>query len=363
MNNMMRWLKRQLDEICCPNLDWVQIEVTTHCNASCIYCPHTVMKDRWANMHMSLELFCKLTPFLRNTKMIYLQGWGEPLLCEDIFGMIRICKDQGKVVGFTTNGMLLTEETILKLIDLEVDILGVSLAGTTATTHNKIRKGTDFDTVISSLKLLHRIKLESRRECPAVHLAYLMLKLNFHELNGIVSLAKGMGAQQIVAGNLNLILNPKLCTEAIFNDREHADQYRTTLEEIIDRAANENIIFHYHGPSLNDASMRCSENVHCACVINVEGEVSPCVFTTQTLCKDPELSKGQSTHYIFEGQLFPLEVLSFGNIRDESLTRIWKKREYTRFRDLFDPEVVVKTEQIMSEMPRCCVKCYKRLGA
>lgn len=348
---MFEWLKGRLDKISSPTLDWVQVEVTTHCNASCIYCPHTVMRNLWVNRHMPIELFHELIPFLRYTDLVYLQGWGEPLLNKDFFEMVRICKDQGKRVGFTTNGMLLTEDTIRTLVDLRLDIIGISLAGTTARTHNQIRKGTDFNQVISHLERLCKIKAEKKTEVPAVHLAYLMLKTNFHEIKEILPLGRRVGAKEIIASNLTLLMDPELSAEAIFHDTHHTDYHRSTLEEMTDRAARENIIFDYHGPSLDDASVRCRENVHHACVINVEGEVVPCVFTNPVL----------SSHYTFKDQSLPLRGMSFGNIRNENLTRIWNKKEYARFRDLFDPKTRRKGEQIRSEMPQSCKRCYKRL--
>ena len=360
---MFKGFKRQLDTIKSPILDWVQVEVTTLCNGTCIYCPHTLMRKRWTNKQMPIDLFHKLIPFLKNTDMVYLQGWGEPLLNNDIFEMIRICKDRGKRTGFTTNGMLLTEETIHKLVDLELDIIGISLAGTTAPTHNQIRKGSDFKTIISSLELLCKIKAERKTHVPAVHLAYLMLRSNFHELKEILPLAKRVGAKQIVASNLTLIIDPKLTAEAIFNDTGRIDYYSIALEEIKDKAASENIIFDYHGPGIDNASGRCRENVRHACVINVEGEVVPCVLTDSVLCKTREPGDGNPPCYIFKGQSFPIKGISFGNIQNETLTHIWNKKEYSGFREPFKPKITKSPEQILSEMPQCCVKCYKRLGA
>jgi MoaA/NifB/PqqE/SkfB family radical SAM enzyme len=263
--------------------------------------------------------------------------------------------------------MLLGENTIRRLVDLELDIVAVSLAGTTAGTHDRFRKGTDFSKLISSLERLCKIKAEKKTQLPAVHLAYLMLRSNFRELKEILPLARKVGAKQVVASNLTLIMDSKLFPEAIFNDAGRMDHDRVALEEINDRAARENIGFDYHGPGLDDASMHCRENVqkaddasmHCrenvqkACVVNVEGEVVPCVLTNPVL----------SSHYIFKGQSLPLRAMPFGNIQNESLTRIWNKEEYARFRDLFDPAIPRKPEQIWSEMPGSCVQCYKRLGA
>jgi MoaA/NifB/PqqE/SkfB family radical SAM enzyme len=301
---------------------------------------------------MPIELFNELIPFLGHTDLVYLQGWGEPLLNKDIFEMVRICKDRGKRVGFTTNGMLLTEDTIRMLVDLQLDIVAVSLAGTTAGTHNQIRKGTDFDQVISNLERLREIKDARSNLFPAVHLAYLMLKSNFDELKKILPLARRVGASQIVASNLTLIVDSKLSGEAIFHDTERLDYYRNALEEIRLRAAREGIIFDYHGIDLDEASLCCRENVRRACVINVEGEVVPCVFTNPIL----------SSKYVFKDQSLPIGVMSFGSIRNESLTRIWNKKEYTHLRNLFNPETARTLEEIRSEMPESCVKCYKRLG-
>ena len=63
-----------------PSLDWIQIELTSICNASCFYCPHTVYRDRWRHGSMNLETFKRVSASFRMVKLIYLQGWGEPFL-------------------------------------------------------------------------------------------------------------------------------------------------------------------------------------------------------------------------------------------------------------------------------------------
>jgi len=172
-----------------------------------------------------------------------------------------------------------------------------------------------------------------------------------------------VGARQIVASNLTLIIDPKLFSEAIFNNTEYLEYYGIALEEIKGKAADENIIFDYHGPGLDSVSGQCRENVRHACVINVEGEVVPCVLTDPVLCKTREPCNSNPPCYIFEGQSFPIRGISFGNMQNETLTHIWNKKEYSGFRALFKPETTKSPEQILSEMPQCCVKCYKRLGA
>ena len=360
---MFRWFKTQLDKINSPKLDWIQVEVTTCCNSSCIYCPHTLMGSRWKNMHMSLDLFLKLIPFIRYTKLIYLQGWGEPLLNQEIFEMIRICKDNGKSVGLTTNGMLLSEEIIRKLIDLKVDILGISLAGTRATTHNKIRQGTDFNVIISNLDKLSAMKCEAGSHVPALHLAYIMLTSNFHEIKEIVPIAKRLGVRQIILSNLSLILDPELCSEAVFNDSGRADYYSKSLETTKALAEREGIVFEYNGPFLNDSSQHCTENVCNSCVINAEGEVLPCVFLNPLLCAYLDSGGKKPAGYVFKNESYPLEGFSFGNIRHDSFTRIWQCSRYAAFRDLFKYAALMESRYFMSDLPNRCMNCYKRLLA
>jgi len=358
---MLTWLKKQKEQILSPILDWVQIEVTTHCNAECIYCPHTFARKDWLSAHFPLTLFHDLLPSLSHTNLVFLQGWGEPLLHPDIFEMGRLCKNQGKKVGFTTNGMLLNKKNIQTLVDLQVDILGVSFAGTTPSTHNRIRKGTDFNTVVAALEYLQRIKAERKIKKPAVHLAYVMLTSNFDELSQITSLAKKVGAEQVVVSNLTLILEPQLFQEALFNNPKRLNEYNRTLVKIKKEAAANNILFVYRGPALDETSCVCPENICQACVINVVGEVGPCVFTNPILSGSSGKAAGKQTIAIFKDQLIPLETFSFGNINKIGLSKIWQSKKYWEFRRIFDSEPGFSQKKIQAEMPPSCRTCYKRM--
>ena len=355
---MFDWLRQQLDIIRAPELDWIQVEVTTCCTSRCSYCPHKATHVGLPKKHMPLDLFLQLVPYMDHTKMIYLQGWGEPLLHPDFFQMIRLCKEKKKCVGFTTNGMLLDRKTIQLIIDSRVDILGVSLAGVTAGTHNRFREGNDFDTLIANLRLLDRMKREQNSPYPDLHLAYLMLKSNFQELETIVPLAKELGVRQIVAINLSLVLNQQFFSEAIFNNADLMEECSRALANIKQQAQQDGIVLSYSQPWLNETSLCCNENVSASCIVNVDGEVSPCVFTNPILSAP---KKNQTPSLLFKNHAFPLKGISFGNIKDESLTRIWRQKEYAAFRVRFKPEAQQKSLHSVSDLPEQCQHCYKRL--
>ena len=49
----MQWLAN----LVAPFLDWIQVEVTSHCNADCVYCPHSVFKEFWQDRHMPMDVY------------------------------------------------------------------------------------------------------------------------------------------------------------------------------------------------------------------------------------------------------------------------------------------------------------------
>jgi MoaA/NifB/PqqE/SkfB family radical SAM enzyme len=352
---MLQLITKFLDKLGSPELDWIQVEVTSRCNAACIYCPQPLL---YKKEHMPLALFKKLLPFTGYTDLVYLQGWGEPLLNPDLFAMIKSCKEKGKRVGFTTNGMLLNDENIRRLVDLETDIISVSLAGTTPETHNRIRKGTDLVNVIKNIDYLQSIKVQKRSPYPAIHFAYIMIASNLHELKDVVELAKNSGVEQIVCSNLSLITDEALLKEAVFIRKGNGQDLSDMLDKITEEAGREKILFEYNR-TVTHEKPACSENVCSSCIVSVTGEVSPCVFSSPTLMEPDGKNGFKSLTHIYRKSPVPCHPLSFGNIGKESLTVIWNKKEYIQFRKFHDPDTAVTVINSL-HVPRSCASCYKK---
>ncbi len=105
----------------------VYIEPTTKCNFSC----HMCFRNSWFDeefMDMPYDIFTKILATMpRNVQSIMFGGMGEPLLHARIFDMINACKAQGHKVELITNGALLQEESIAKLLHCKLDKLWISL--------------------------------------------------------------------------------------------------------------------------------------------------------------------------------------------------------------------------------------------
>ena len=311
---------------------------------------------------MSLDIFREFVPYFKNTGLVYLQGWGEPLLNENIFQMIEFCKMKDKLVGFTTNGLILNEKTMSTLIDLKQDILCVSLAGTTSATHNRLRKGNNFDQIISNLILLRQLKKKKGASKPDLHLAYLMIKSNFDEMRNVVSLARTLNAKQVIASNLTLIFKKDLRREALFNDISNFEYYSAVLKQIKEEALIEDIIFDYRNPVLDDSFQPCRENTNYSSVIDVEGNVCLCVFTMPSLHRNIECSENKTPFHYFKDEVCTGYNIHFGNIIYESFDEIWKKKRYTDFRNFTSKPTKIANNSSRSDLVECCAKCYKSLS-
>ncbi|QER42697.1 radical SAM protein [Thermodesulfobacterium sp. TA1] len=311
-----------------PSFDWIQVEVSGLCNAKCLYCPHTVWQKNWLGTNLSLDLFKSFLPYLKKTRLVYLQGWGEPLLNPNFFEMVRLAKSQGAMVGFTTNGTLIDDNLAEKLILSGVDIIAFSLAG--IETNDRLRKGTSLTRVLNAIEKINAAKKILKQEKPQVHIAYMLLKSNEHELEKLPNFLTGLGIKEIVVSLLDLVPDEELQKECLVPQTE--DEFKvlkSRAEKVAEEAKSLGLRMVFNLPSPSFQREVCSENPIKTLFINSLGMVSPCVFT------------GIPAAY--------KKNLYFGNIKDESLKTIWNKKEYQKFRNTHPS----------SSKPSVCITCPK----
>lgn len=299
------------------------MEISSTCNAECVYCPHTEYRSAWKSRCFPLELFQKITPAFRRTKLVYLQGWGEPFTHPRFFDFLRIAKLAGCQVGTTTNGTLLDSEKIERLIDEGLDILCFSLAGVDEK-NDAIRAGTKIRNVLDCIETVHKIKAGRSVDAPRIHLAYMLLRSGLSDLDRIPEFSANAGISQTVVSSLSLVVNPAQGKEAILASDER--EYRELLnhfDRISDTAKSlgSEVFFNIVSP-LREESF-CSENIGRALVIGADGNVSPCVMACIPVT-------GGMFHYPW-GTRQSIQNLEFGNIANEPLNLICHSKAYRRF--------------------------------
>jgi MoaA/NifB/PqqE/SkfB family radical SAM enzyme len=336
-----------------PRFDWLQIEVAGLCNAACAYCPLTCYKRERQGGLMEMETFERLEPHFASAGLVYLQGWGEPLLHPRFWEMARRAKASGARVGFTTNGTRLDAGHLARLLDTPIDVMGVSIAGTTAATSDRWRQGCDFARLGESLGELKRMKAARRGQAAGrVHLAYMLLASNWGELDGLPALAEAWGASEVVVNNLSFIPEPALQEESLFERPELWPPVLERLQTVRGEAAARGIALHYYRPDTREPHALCTENVFKACVVSWQGDVAPCVLTNQSI-----KAASAATHY-FRGQGYPLGSCAFGNVNETALEAIWNSAPARAFRAAFERRQKLDRPGA-DELPEPCRHCYK----
>ena len=166
----------------------IVIETTTRCNLRCKQCARLVNKYKLADMQ--LETFRRIAPFFPHIKEVALYGHGETFLYSHFFEMLAELKKHNIFVYVTTNGTLITPEVAEQLVELQLDRLSFSLDAATPELFNEIRRGADFNTIISNIRRLNTIKKRTGRDDkPILSIMYCAMKSNIQELPKLVLLA------------------------------------------------------------------------------------------------------------------------------------------------------------------------------
>ena len=71
---------------------------------------HKGGSGNWQDRDMKLEDFRKVSEYFNKAENIVFQGWGEPLLYENLIDTIRIVNEKVARPGFVTSGSALGRE-------------------------------------------------------------------------------------------------------------------------------------------------------------------------------------------------------------------------------------------------------------
>lgn len=149
--------------------------VTSFCNIKCIMCD--IAKHKWELPENMIDEIIGLMPYLEN---VMWQG-GEVFLYkhfEKLMDGAHLNRVNQEII---TNGLLLNENIINKLIDYNVD-LGISIDGLNKETYEYIRAGADFDMLIKNITLLKSVKSKNSGKKSHLRLNVLVMKMNIDQI-------------------------------------------------------------------------------------------------------------------------------------------------------------------------------------
>jgi len=172
------------------------VEITNHCNVSCVMCPRWRMKRPLGRMtERTFDRLLELLDESGEDATVSFSGIGEPLLHPQLFDSIERL-ERGRVnVSVTTNGMLLGPDVVRQIADLGLDSVCVSINGATPEVYEGIMRGAKFERVVSQTEHL----IASVTDRTKVVITATVTKLNAHEMDALESfwVARGVDAVEI----------------------------------------------------------------------------------------------------------------------------------------------------------------------
>ena len=312
------------------------VEPTTVCNLACRIC----VRNTWHEPieHMRLDLFKTVLEQARSIpklRLLSLGGIGEPLTHPHLPEMVAQAKSQGLAVELVTNATLLEPALARALTEAGLDLLWVSIDGTTPTSYDDVQ-GAELQHVLDCLSELERVQRQTGRSTPQLGLVFVAMKRNLADLAHLPRLARRIGAARIMVTNLipysREMADEILYQRALYFTRSAASPLapQLSLPNLDwDAQAGAFLAVHlrYSAPvRLMDAPLDWSRDscrfVQRGCaVIGCDGRVAPCLGLLHP-----------HTTYL-HGYERQIGAYSLGNVADRPLAEIWRDAEYVAFRE------------------------------
>jgi len=215
--------------------------------------------------------------------------------------------------------------------------VAISVAGARAATNDSLRLGSHFDQICTNISYLCQLKPR-----PKVNLVMQMMKPNMEELPELVTLAARLGADGVVAPNLDY--TPTAEVDALKAFAYSPDPHHVELTEEAEKRGKElgvKVRTYPLRPS-SDVLMCDADPVHNVW-ISVRGEVAPCPYLTLPYQGDfPRL---------FWGECQYLSQFSFGKVT-EGLDRVFNSQEARSFQQAFARRLQVdRLDAIVDKVP------------
>jgi radical SAM protein with 4Fe4S-binding SPASM domain len=270
----------------------VSVEPTTSCNLRCPECPSGLRQFSRPTGKVDLKAFTHWVDQLGRTAMwlnLYFQG--EPMLHPAFGEMIRIAKSRRFYVMTSTNGHFLTDAHCQQMIGAGLDRLVVSVDGLDQQSYEQYRQGGNLETVIQGIERLCRMKVALGVRHPYLVIQFLVLRSNEHQIPEVESWFQRPGIDEIQLKSAQFYGyetgNPLIPFTTKYS------RYRKNSSS---------------GYAIKSRLPNFCKRLWFGAVVTWDGKVVPC-------CYDKDGS------YVM------------GNLQEEPIGTIWKKRKYKAFRE------------------------------
>jgi MoaA/NifB/PqqE/SkfB family radical SAM enzyme len=181
----------------------VVIDTTYACNVMCKMC-HLYSPDFKIpkSPHISFDLISRMIPLFQKARSVFLLGYGEPLMHPKIYDIVSLIKTKcpNTHLSFVSNGLLLTQRNIEKLINAHLDQINISLDGP-----NLERGHPKAEVAYAALRRLAAEKKRRGITYPAIRIGFVIGKDNEDELLPVLELGCEVGIVGIFITPLRIV--------------------------------------------------------------------------------------------------------------------------------------------------------------
>jgi len=157
-------LRRRLDNVQIPTIDWFFVELTSRCNFRCGWCPLSRMRresgampldrakvvlDQIAAYQKSHPIYSLYTE-IRNP--VFLHIMGEPLLYPHLFEVLEYGRAHGVEFCLITNASLLRQDRISRLLDADLSSIVFSLNAPDAASFQLAKSPVKYERVLAQVQ-------------------------------------------------------------------------------------------------------------------------------------------------------------------------------------------------------------------
>jgi MoaA/NifB/PqqE/SkfB family radical SAM enzyme len=296
------------------------IDPSDICNLRCPLCPTGQGRNDRSKGKMSFTNFRniinELGPYLYR---IDLHNWGEPLLNDEIYQMIRYAKIFNIEVRVSSNLNTINRANAENLVASGLDVLIISLDGASQETYVQYRIGGQFNKVLDNIKMISESKQKLHTSKPFMIWQFLVMEHNEHE----IFLAKKI-AKDFFVGQLDFFgIHCDMGREIFWNSKARFENTRKWLPH------NERFCIYDLATGERKNPPNTCNYLWTQSAINWNGSVSPCCGLYD-------------------------EKFDFGNTLPLGFKSIWNNSKYRQARQ------IVRTKKIgNSDYPNVCSHCVK----
>jgi short-subunit dehydrogenase/MoaA/NifB/PqqE/SkfB family radical SAM enzyme len=299
-----------------------QVESAIACNLKCVMCPWREMAKKVENHGiMSQAIWAAIRPYLSQVQSVDFTGGGEPLMQPKLAEWIAEAQAAGCETGFLSNGLLLTEEKLKTILNAGINWICISMDGATAETYNKIRAGSDFDRVCENVANIDRLRTGN---IPKTMINFVLMDLNFHQIEDIVRLAARLGVDQVNFKQCDVIRGQAGKGFGLFASEETRDirRLQKSLEKARRLAKKSGIATTAFAFTPQELAV-CEQDPRDSLFIRYDGTAAPCI----------NLALGGPTTFLGEEVTMP--SVHYGRLPGDDLMDLWETQSCQFYRKKF----------------------------